>query len=107
MNKLKTGGYDQNQVQFVELFGNPKKQLEPYEFRIYFPFGSVSVCRTTDNNYWVHFATKRTDKEGLEFVAGKISNARLDIDGQSVHEARTGDLKNPKLRHLALLIKGV
>ena len=38
----------------IELKGDPKKSPESAEHIIVFPGGSISVCRTSDNNYWAH-----------------------------------------------------
>lgn len=102
MKMMKVKG--KNTYQYVELFGDPNKQLEPAEFRIYFPFGSVSLARTSDGEYWAHVSTLKDDDQGITRHAGSLVHARLDIEGKSSSDANLGDFNNPELYHAAIRI---
>lgn len=106
MKRLKVYG---EKMQSVRLFGNPAKQNEPYEFRIDFPGGYVSVSRTSDNEYWIHFGTSNdlTDKgipSDAYRVVGEIKDARIDQTGKASDAADLGDLMRKEVNHVALLI---
>lgn len=84
----------------IELKGNPKNP-ESAEHIIIFPGGSISVTRTTDNQYWAHITvnTEKVDGAGIvDSMKGKIEVIRIDTPN-GVKEI---DHKNTD--HFAILI---
>lgn len=60
-----------------------KRNPESAEYNIEFPGGSLSVCRTTDGQYWAHVWVYTENKgplfEGvIESKHGKIECVRVD-----------------------------
>ncbi len=81
-----------------------KLTQESAEHIIIFPGGSISVCRTTENEYWAHIEvntgqvianTVRGSKRG------KIITGRLDYDAKAGGQ----DIECTNLNHLAVKIK--
>lgn len=60
----------------IILEGNPKKP-ESAEHHIVFPGGSISVCRTSDNEYWAHVKV----------------NPEKPLDGAGEYESKTGFIR--------------
>jgi len=58
----------------IKLTGNPKNQ-ESAEHIIIFPGGSISVMRTTQNEYWAHVQIKSDE---VNDIHGKIKRIRMD-----------------------------
>ena len=77
------------------------KDMEKAETIIKFPTGEVSICRTTNNKYWVHFNVKENAVDNSH--ESKLSKARLDIRGMSTNDVNVGDFGHPDLYHLAIL----
>ena len=77
-----------------------KTKPEKAETIIKFPTGEVSIMRTTDDKYWVHFHVNKNEQGE---PTTKLSKARLDITGLDVNNASTGDFAHPDLYHLAIL----
>jgi hypothetical protein len=64
----------------IELKGNPKNP-ESAEHIIIFPGGSISVCRTTDNQYWAHITVNKEKVDGAGMYDSKegfIELIRID-----------------------------
>jgi hypothetical protein len=77
-----------------------KENIEKPESIIEFPGGSLSVCRTSNNEYWAHIEVN--DKQKLydverESMIGEILKIRYDAK----EGAQTLDLKT---NHFAVLI---
>lgn len=87
----------------ILLKGDPKNP-ESAEHIIKFPGGSISVCRTSDNEYWAHIEVNKgqvSDQLGIrEQKAGTIVDARLDYPG-FIEEIDSIEA----LSHLAVRIK--
>lgn len=93
-------------VQGFQLYGDPKRQLEPAEVRIAFPGGDISACRTSDGSYWAHVRIN-TETDAIandEAERGYLTDARLDIDGKATSEVDVGDFRNGQLYHVAIRI---
>ena len=63
--------------------GNIKKRLEPSEHMIEFPGGSISVMRTSDNEYWAHiWVNKKQVLEDIHILSkpGRVVEGRIDYD---------------------------
>lgn len=71
----------------IVLRGNPKNP-ESAEHIIKFPGGSISVCRTSNNEYWAHIAVHKGDVIDdlvVESANGALVDARVDYDfGSSI-----------------------
>lgn len=77
-------------------------ELARFETRIEFPGGSIQVIETTDGNFWAHIVlNKPTESE----QGGRIKSVRLDCLGKDVRDMDVGDLDNPNLYHVAVLIE--
>ena len=87
----------------IEIKGNPKNP-ESAEHIIKFPGGSISVCRTTNNEYWVHMEVNDIEigESIRQSVLGEIVTGRLDYrrPGSSVEKI---DIKD--LNHVAIRVK--
>ena len=86
----------------IELKGSPNNP-ESAEHIIIFPGGSISVCRTSNNDYWAHIEinNKEVVSETVrQSVLGKIVKTRLDYPND-IKEIK--NLKN--LNHIAIRIK--
>jgi hypothetical protein len=92
-------------VKKIVLKGDPKKP-ESAEHIIEFPGGSISVCRTTNNEYWAHIEVNKDEVipgTGRTDAFGEIVKGRLDYDGSP---GGVKEIKNlNKLRHIAIRIK--
>ena len=90
--------------QKIFLKGDPKSPEKSESF-ILFPGGSVSVCRTTNNEYWVHIHVnkdKLIGSDGFDNTKGRIIDSRLDPFDDSI----IGKLLDPSnLQHIAVRIK--
>jgi len=95
-----------DKVQGVTLRGNPASP-EPETVRVEFPGGDVDVVRTSDGSYWVHVRVNRAEdlaaREG-EIVAGRLTDARLDVTGKHASETDAGDFAAPGLFHVAVRV---
>jgi len=72
----------------MHLKGDPRKP-ESSEHIIKFPGGCISVCRTSDNEYWAHItAYKGTiiDDTVRESKNGCITNSRIDYTYEKYKE---------------------
>jgi hypothetical protein len=68
-----------DEVQGVQLFGDPKKQHEPTYFRVVLPFGDVDIVRCSGGEYWVHVRVNRPGGQTLPGQpTGVIEDARID-----------------------------
>jgi len=88
------------------LQGNPSIP-ESAEHIIVFPGGSLSVCRTTKNEYWVHIEVNDKqiiDDTTRESKQGQIVSVRLDYNNPP-GDVRTIDVD--KLNHVAIRIKTI
>lgn len=78
-----------------------KTKPESAEHIIYFPGGSISVCRTSDNNYWAHISVNKEKINGggvRESKSGNIETIRIDtIEGVITIDHKETD-------HFAVLI---
>ena len=88
----------------IELKGNPKSP-ESAEHIIIFPGGSISVCRTSNNEYWAHVEVNKDkvliDEAVRESAFGEIIDSRVDFPGGFVYE-----IPNAKdALHVAIRIK--
>ena len=88
----------------LEIKGD-KTNPEKAETIIRFPTGEVSITRTSDNNYWVHFHIKKDRTTGRPI--SRLLKARLDITGKDTNDANIGDFGDPGLYHLAILTGGI
>lgn len=89
----------------LELKGD-KRVPESAEHIITFPGGSFSVCRTSDNRYWVHIYL---EKEGLEDIEqsskiGRFVGGRM---GRLFPEGVEGVEIPDDCYHLAFLVETV
>ena len=89
----------------IHLKGNPREP-ESAEHIIKFPGGSISVCRTSDNQYWAHIEVNHEgiiDDAFRESKIGKIEATRLEYfrpPGEIKELQDTDDLT-----HIAVKIK--
>jgi hypothetical protein len=78
------------------------KNPESAEHIIEFPGGSISVCRTSANEYWAHIAVNREDQIADIVHAskkGEIKTIRIDTpEGMQLLDHKNTD-------HFAVLIK--
>jgi len=88
----------------IELKGNPSNP-ESAEHIIKFPGGSISVCRTTNNEYWAHIEVNdaQIDETVRGSMLGEISRARLDYRRPPGEIKTIGDIKD--LNHIAVRIR--
>jgi len=88
----------------IELKGDPKRP-ESAEHIIIFPGGSISVCRTSNNEYWAHIEVNKDkiliDEAVRESAFGEIIDSRVDFPGGFVYEIP--DVKGAT--HVAIRIK--
>lgn len=83
----------------IKLTGNPKNQ-ESAEHIITFPGGSISVIRTSKNQYWAHINVNKQLLDDVERMSkiGAIETIRMDTpDGVKL-------LEEPETDHFAVLI---
>lgn len=86
----------------IKLTGN-KKDQESAEHIIIFPGGSISVCRTTDNDYWAHIEVNTNqvlEDTVRQSKTGEIVTGRLDYNCTPIQ-----DIDCENLNHLAVRIK--
>jgi hypothetical protein len=88
----------------IELKGDPRKP-ESAEHIIKFPGGSISVCRTTDNEYWAHIEVNHDEigETVRTSCLGEIVNSRLEYNRPPGEIKIIEDIKD--LTHLAVRIK--
>lgn len=89
----------------IILKGNPKYP-ESAEQIIKFPGGSISVCRTSNNEYWAHIEVNRgqiISDTVKESKTGKIIKTRLDYNRPPGEIKEIQDLD--ELQHIAVRIK--
>ena len=90
----------------IELKGNPNKP-ESAEHIIIFPGGSISVCRTSNDEYWAHIEVNTSEIiEGTirHSKIGTIVSSRLDYDNPPFD---TRKIDTDKLQHIAVRIKTI
>lgn len=86
----------------IQLRGNPANP-ESAEHIIIFPGGSISVCRTSDDEYWAHVEVNRGQvlpESTRESKRGCVVDARADYDGPRP----PCDLPTDGLYHVAVRI---
>ena len=91
----------------TELFGDPVKRPEKPHTIILFPGGFVEVARTSDNEYWVHVATRETAPANPG-ARGSIVNCRLDADGRyclAANEILRSEIDQGDVNHIAFLVR--
>ena len=89
----------------IELFGNKYKKTEAAETIIKFPGGSISVCRTSNNEYWAHIEVNHgqagPDIGGIrETKHGRVVDSRIDYADDVVDMPR-----HQEIQHLAVRIQ--
>lgn len=94
-------------VATCEVFGDPQRQPEPEELRIYFPGGEVSLVRCMDGSYWAHVTRHEPQHDDDERPAGRLVDARIDVRDMHASETDAGDFANPKTYHVAVKIEAV
>ncbi len=72
----------------ITLKGDPKNP-ESTEHHIEFPGGSISVCRTSKNEYWAHIY---------------VNNGQILDDTVSSKKGKLKEIRNEKDNHFAVLI---
>jgi hypothetical protein len=88
----------------IELKGDPRKP-ESAEHIIMFPGGSISVCRTSNNEYWAHIEVNHheiIEDTIRQSKIGKIVKTRLDYFRPPGEVKEIEDIKD--LTHLAVRI---
>lgn len=86
----------------ITLKGDPRNP-ESAEHIILFPGGSISVCRTTDNEYWAHIEVNKDQVihgATRESMFGEVIDARVDRE-RSVDSLPDLDT----VRHIAVRIQ--
>ncbi len=86
----------------IELKGDPKNP-ESAEHIIKFPGGSISICRTSKNEYWAHIEINRHQIIAdtiRESKLGEIIENRLDYDEWGMRKIK--DIHD--LEHVAIKI---
>jgi hypothetical protein len=65
----------------IKLSGDPKSP-ESAEHHILFPGGSISVCRTSNDEYWAHIYVNHEEKQDdtVHQKIGKIESIRKEQD---------------------------
>jgi len=85
--------------------GNKHARPEPSEHIIEFPGGSISVTRTSDDQYWAHIWVNNgqvLDDVHVLSKPGNITSGRIDRD---VPGGQIDDLPNPEnVTHIAVKI---
>lgn len=90
----------------IKLTGDIKNQ-ETSETIIQFPGGSISVCRTTNNEYWAHIEVNHGQvipDTGRSSKAGEIISSRLDYTNPP-NDIRSIGIDTKRLNHMAVLIR--
>jgi hypothetical protein len=87
----------------IKLTGNKANGAESAEHIIVFPGGSISVCRTSNNEYWVHIEVNKgqiVPGTVRESARGTIVDSRMDFPGEVI------EIPNQEqLMHIAVRIK--
>ena len=90
----------------INLHGNPAKP-ESAEHIITFPGGSISVCRTSNNEYWAHIAVHHgqvLDDIPSQSKNGEVVGSRIDYDWPaSPNIVEMADMD--QINHIAIRIK--
>lgn len=89
----------------IELKGDPKNP-ESAEHLIIFPGGSISVFRTSNNEYWAHIEVNREQvlSEAVRMSAmGEIISTRIDYDRPPGCIKHLEDMED--VQHVAVRIK--
>lgn len=91
-------------AKIIELKGNPKNP-ESAEHIIIFPGGSISVCRTSNNEYWAHMEVN-TDEVIPDTVRqskpGRVVDTRID---RTFGNGTIEEVSDPEtIRHIAIRI---
>ncbi len=88
----------------VILIKSDSAQPESAEHIIKFPGGSISVCRTSDNEYWAHIEVNHgqvlADAGLRESKRGDVVDSRIDYDTGLI----SGMPDMPAINHLAVRI---
>ena len=90
----------------INLEGNPNKP-ESAEHIITFPGGSISLCRTSDNEYWAHIAVNHDqvlDDIPSKSMRGEVVGSRVDHDWP-VSPNVVDIPKHETINHIAIRIK--
>ena len=69
--------YGDKKGKLIELICDPKVKIESAEHIITFPGGSFSVCRTSNNEYWVHVAVNKEDT--VDDIAKLSKNGKVNV----------------------------
>jgi len=88
----------------VILIKGDKRNPEPDEHIIKFPGGSISVIRTTNNEYWAHVDVHkgRVNEDLLrESKIGHVVDSRIDRIDSDISEIECQD----DVQHIAIRIK--
>ena len=95
METAKTFKYGGGKGKEIELLGDPKKKIESAEHIINFPGGSFSVCRTSNQDYWVHISVNKDETlDDIEKLSknGSIKTIRIDTpDGVKTLDPQGSD----------------
>ena len=88
--------------------GNPKN-CEPAHVSVRFPGGEITIVRASeglDADYWAHFTRFRPDDctEGVNRIAGRLVDARIDNENKATSECSVGDFGDPGTYHVAIRI---
>ena len=91
----------------IVLKGDPKKP-ESAEHIIKFPGGSISVCRTSTNEYWAHIEvnhkpTVLLEEAVREAKAGEVVGSRVDYNRPPGEVREIPDME--EIQHIAIKIK--
>jgi hypothetical protein len=89
----------------IKLKGNPKNP-EAAEHIIIFPGGSISVCRTSENNYWAHIEVNQDEiihDIPSKSKSGRVVGSRLDYNHPPGDIREIEDMKD--LCHIAVQIQ--
>ena len=89
----------------VILLNGDKNKPESAEHIIKFPGGSISVCRTSNSEYWAHIEVNNELIEDTDRGSrlGKIVSTRLDYNRPPGEVKEIDDLND--LNHIAVRIK--
>jgi hypothetical protein len=104
LKRLKVEQFGDN-AQGVNLYGDPKRQLEPEMFMVRFPGGEVEISRCSDGSHWIHVGTRtaRNSERGVLNV-GRFIDSRVDCDDKHASETIGGDFVRPETYHVAVRV---
>jgi hypothetical protein len=88
----------------IELKGDRGKP-ESAEHIIVFPGGSISVVRTSNNEYWAHIEVNHPGQGSLIDEAVRESKYGVVVDGRVDRLRAVEDLDTTGLQHIAIRIK--